>query len=467
MKKALLLSLTICLCACLISLTACNDGGDISETDIPCYDLQLSYDGGYVVTFSETVIFTMPDDTDDVKLHLYPNAFSQSATAPIKKEEWDKVATFGGTTVLSVKINRINCDFEISGKDDTILTIPHKVAKGESVDLSISGVVNLPDCTARFGKNDLTTNLTGFYPVLCARKNGEWLDDGYSPIGDPFCLDVADYYAVVDYPSSLVLASPARSETTTENGVKTTVITAERIRDFALVFSPHFKVSSATTTGGVQVNCFSLDEDFRFLDVAVKAIETFSSAFGEYPYDSYTIVSAPINSGGMEYGAFAILSPIAGADVVVHETAHQWWYNVVGNDQVRESWLDEGLTEFSTAFFYSLIGRDDLYSDFVADARKTYSKWKPSAPTLSMTRDVYSQDESDYVALTYVKGVMLFDTLRTLLGDEKLLSALSAYYRDNSYEIATAGDLISAFDGVDINAGGIIRTFLQGKEIVF
>ncbi len=467
MKKALLLSLAICLSACLLALTACNDGGEISTTTIPCYDLQLSYDGGNVVTFSETVIFTLTDNADDVKLHLYPNAFSSTATAPIQKEEWDKVTVFGGITVLSVKINRINYDFEISGKDDTILTIPRTVTKGESVDLSISGVVSLPDCTARFGKNDLTTNLTGFYPVLCARKNGEWLDDGYAPVGDPFCLEAADYYVAVDYPSSLVLAAPARSETTTENGVNTTVITAERIRDFALVFSPHFKISSATTTGGVQVNCFSLDENFRFLDVAVKAIETFSSAFGEYPYDTYTIVSAPINSGGMEYGAFAILSPLANADVVVHETAHQWWYNVVGNDQVRESWLDEGLTEFSTAYFYSLIGRDDLYSDFVADARKTYSQWKASAPTLSMTSDVYSQEENDYVMLAYVKGIMLFDTLRTLLGDEKLLSALSAYYCDNAYEIATADDLICAFDGVDINTGGIIRAFLQGKEIVF
>ena len=38
--------------------------------------------------------------------------------------------------------------------------------------------------------------------------------------------------------------------------------------------------------------------------------------------------------------------------VTVHETAHQWWYGVVGNDQIDEPWLDEALTEYSTILYY-------------------------------------------------------------------------------------------------------------------
>ena len=35
--------------------------------------------------------------------------------------------------------------------------------------------------------------------------------------------------------------------------------------------------------------------------------------------------------------------------VVAHEVAHQWWYSLVGNDQIDEPWLDEAFAQFTTA----------------------------------------------------------------------------------------------------------------------
>lgn len=467
MKKLFPFVLIAILVVTLLSLTACNDNAPEVATEFPCYDMVLSYDGENTVSFSEDVFFTARDNLDDLKLHLYPNAFSSSASAPISQSEWNKVQSFGKIEILSVKIDRQNSDFVINVIDDTILSIPASVKENESVTLSISGIITLPECVARFGKNDETVNLTGFYPVLCARKNGVWLEDGYSNIGDPFCLDVADYFASVTYPSDLVLASTCICETTVAGDLKTTEISAEKIRDFALVFSPSFKTATAKTASGVEVNYFYLAGDTTPLDVATTAIETFSSAFGDYPYPYFTLVQAPLSSGGMEYGALAVVSPTSGAETVVHETAHQWWYNVVGNDQIRESWLDEGLTEFSTAYFFALTGKEDYYSSFMKSVNETYSEWKPTASTLAMTAELSSLSETDYTVLSYVKGAMLFDTLRTLVGDEKLRSALSTYYRNNAYSIATTDDLVSAFDEIDTKAGGIIRSFVAGKELVF
>ena len=38
--------------------------------------------------------------------------------------------------------------------------------------------------------------------------------------------------------------------------------------------------------------------------------------------------------------------------ITVHETAHQWFYGLVGNDEVDEPWLDEALTEYMTMRYY-------------------------------------------------------------------------------------------------------------------
>jgi aminopeptidase N len=38
--------------------------------------------------------------------------------------------------------------------------------------------------------------------------------------------------------------------------------------------------------------------------------------------------------------------------VIVHETAHQWWYSMVGNDQILEPWLDESLADYSEVVYY-------------------------------------------------------------------------------------------------------------------
>lgn len=49
-----------------------------------------------------------------------------------------------------------------------------------------------------------------------------------------------------------------------------------------------------------------------------------------------------------------------GAAVVAHETAHQWFYGIVGNDEVREAWLDESLTDYATMAFCRKRTRSDL-----------------------------------------------------------------------------------------------------------
>ena len=100
-------------------------------------------------------------------------------------------------------------------------------------------------------------------------------------------------------------------------------------------------------------------------DRAAKAIESFSQWFGPYPYGSLALTQMPGNlsqgwPGLVFLSSFAFLSSQEQADlhldpvareldsqVLVHETAHQWWGDLVLWKSYRDQWLAEGLANYA------------------------------------------------------------------------------------------------------------------------
>jgi hypothetical protein len=96
----------------------------------------------------------------------------------------------------------------------------------------------------------------------------------------------------------------------------------------------------------------------RYFRAAFNGLKYFGLWYGQYPYDTLTVVDPPrdSNTGGMEYPTF-----ITGGTyfwpgehafepegVTVHEFGHQFWYGMVGNNEFEEAWLDEGFNTYST-----------------------------------------------------------------------------------------------------------------------
>ena len=71
----------------------------------------------------------------------------------------------------------------------------------------------------------------------------------------------------------------------------------------------------------------------------------------------------------------------------------------------------------------------------------------------------------EYVNVTYVKGLLMFDTIYNLNKD-KTLKALKRYYNNCAYKIATADDLIESFESQRLNIGGIIKNWINGDTIM-
>ena len=138
----------------------------------------------------------------------------------------------------------------------------------------------------------------------------------------------------------------------------------------------------------------------------------------------------------------------------MHETAHQWWYAAVGNNEVKHAWLDEGLTEYSTMMFYekNTDGYKFTLDGKRADALSAYILYCETYKNnglgdTSMTRPVNEYaTETEYAYMTYVKGALMFDDIRNTIGDAAFKTGLKNYYRDNMFGIAEPQDLIGAME---------------------
>ena len=123
------------------------------------------------------------------------------------------------------------------------------------------------------------------------------------------------------------------------------------MRDFTLAASPDFQVTSGSVDG-TQINSFS-SSGFEAggeaaLQVASGSLETYNQLFGAYPYAELDVVQAPMRyASGVEYPTIILINSDLYDDpqemdfiiTDAHEVAHQWWYNLVGNDVFDDPWM--------------------------------------------------------------------------------------------------------------------------------
>ena len=317
--------------------------------------------------------------------------------------------------------------------------------------------------------------LSGWYPILAVYDADGWNLDRVNPVGDAVYSDMATYQVQVKLPADYTLAATGvqvESQTVGETAITTYV--SGPAREFALAASPRFGVVTESVDR-VRVNVYYLDEAQAqgqdMLAVAVDSLKTFDHLFAAYPYAELDIVQTPLhNAGGVEFPGIVFIEaerfldsagPVA-VTTVAHEVAHQWWYNLVGNDVIDEPWLDEALASYSSALYWESIEGSEAYNAVLADFQAGYDRSveKGLAGQITQGMEYYGLPEHApaYGAVVYRKGALFFDALRQEIGDQAFFTALQQYYQRRRYQIATADDLLSAFEAA---AGRPLDDFYQ------
>jgi hypothetical protein len=403
-------------------------------------------------------------------VHLYPYAFAEGEGQ--KGIVWDELlgkrATPGTYHITKLLVQGKPVEGKRTG---TVLEVPldtaDKPKESGPVRLDMEFEQVLPRNQARMSYDEHAIWLGNWLPVLAVHDEGGWHLDPYVPMGDPFYSETADYRLQVTLPPGYQLASTGidhqASSTQTPDGKRRSFfLRADNVRDFALVVLDETYRLMETKSNETAVRTWwrsgdNLNQVKQLHDAAVRSLDYFHRTYGAYPYSEYDVVRTGGRFDGMEYPGlvfvdgshFAAENSVSTA-VVVHETAHQWFYGLVGNDQIGEAWLDEGLTEYAALSFLQKaypklaedrIQRRRLRGIVPADsyAAEGLRPWQPIQ---------YFPDWLSYSDLVYSRGVSMLWTLREAWGEAQVDQVLKSYVGKHRFGVATASELIAAFSEV-------------------
>lgn len=115
-----------------------------------------------------------------------------------------------------------------------------------------------------------------------------------------------------------------------------------------------------------------------------------------------------------------------------HELAHQWFPDMLKNNDAWGAWLSEGFSEFSSIYFLSSLSDESYLQGTFESYSMMYRYFVPSSSDYGLTskESQYVTDAWIYQIVTYFKGAVVTNTIRKVLGEEKFLQALRRLHAD-------------------------------------
>lgn len=352
------------------------------------------------------------------------------------------------------------------------VALPEPVKPGEWMTLTVDYETAIPAGGTRlcwFPAGDLSEGakeaygakqvicLSQAYPVLAAYLEDGWNTAPYFTDGECFFSPCGSVTMELTLPEGYTAVSTGSEEQA--DGVWH--LAAENVRDFGVIASNAYEVVT-TQYQGVAINSWyyaGADNDRRqgeiSLQAALDAVAAFTAAWGACPYDELDVVQAPYDYGGMEHPGMVRITDGMAYRLdeeeslrldVAHETAHQWFYAAVGNDQYREAWLDESFAAYGELVYLESLGAsEDELAAKAAEKEGTLVEQYINLP--------YGEygDYTDYVQAVYKTGCIFLWELRKAMGQYVFDDFLRSWYEGHVFDEVTTAEFRAA---VEAASGG-------------
>lgn len=321
--------------------------------------------------------------------------------------------------------------------DGSVLELPlgSPLAAGATTNVALAFSLRVPNEPGRLTATAHGMTLGSWFPLLAVHRE-DWDRRQFVEVGDAIFSEVADYDV------NIRTTTPAQIVATgqrVEQDGKRSRFKASSVRDFAAAISADYVVKKSMVNGvTVEVAAYSEDRAAYFASRAADFLRWASDKLGAYSYPTLTVADTdlPADYGGLEYPglvllsrAYGVASPPEGSaldSLLLHEIMHQWFYSLVGNDQIADPWLDEAFVTYVTYSYYREV-RSDL-------APAVYDRTIAGSSTgfVNTTVNDYSAD-GPYFGVVYRRGARFLEQLQDKLGDSVFWALMHEHvdtYRD-------------------------------------
>lgn len=422
---------------------------------------------------------------DSLRLHLYWNAWSTDQSTWMRErrlagastsrppEDWSfiritSLALVNGdsaeTADLTGALSYIQPD-DGNPHDRTLamVMLPVPVQPEEEIALRVEWQARVPRTFARTGAIGSYYFIAHWFPKIAVFENSDWTAHQFHA-NTEFFSDYGRYDVRITVPSGWVVGATGREQSRSDNpdGTTTHRYVQDDVHDFAWTTSPDYVEHRRTFTHpslpAVDMRLLLQPEhagqEDRHFAATEAALRYYGEWYGPYPYGHITIVDPAFQSGagGMEYPTLFTAgtrfwnprqsnSP---ESVTVHEAGHQFWYGIVGNNELEHAWLDEGLNTFSEERVQSIVFQPNylvnrFFGGFVPwqfrdiplrretdgnglnGYRLAAERDRPAKPTFRYWPGTHAQ-------ITYSKTALWLNTLERYLGWDTLQRILSTFF---------------------------------------
>ena len=475
------------------------------------YQMEIDFDATkHQYKGSQKLVYTnnSPDTLTKVFYHLYLNAFQPGSQMDVRSRTIsdpdprvrDRISKLspseiGYEKVVSLKQNGKLLKYEVVG---TILevTLNEKILPKTQHTFDMEFEAQVPVQIRRTGRDNLEGidySMAQWYPKMSEYDYEGWHANPY--IGREFYGIWGDFDVKITLDASYVVAATgylqnpekigygySKKEVKHKAGEKLTWhFIAPEVHDFVWAADRDFKHDVVKVDDNLDLHFFyqtdTLASAWRQMEpMAVKTFQIMNQKFGRYPYKQYSVIQG--GDGGMEYPMATLITghqSFGGlVSAVVHESIHSWYQGLLGTNESKYSWMDEG---FDTYAQNIIMG--ELFPSKSDPQRASTSSYRNLVKSgleepLTTHADHYNTNRA-YSIASYYKGAVFINQLGYIVGNDKLETGMKRYFNEWKFKHPNPTDfkrIMEKVSGLELdwyweNFVGTTKTIDYGiKEVI-